>query len=87
MYVHMKRKDLFNQTTTWYTVTEVVDKELTHGIVLRGASTKLAKELEDFIQDRNIERNFLDDKNNKDENEEENEASEVREAKTTFSLD
>lgn len=76
MYVYMKRKDLFNHTTTWYTVTEVVDKELTHGIVLRGASTKLAKELEDFIQDRNIERNFLDDKNNKDENEEENEASE-----------
>lgn len=77
----MKRKDLFNHTTTWYTVTEVINKKLTHGIELRGVSTKLAKELENFILDRNLERNFLDDKNEKDENEEENEASTVRDAK------
>lgn len=75
LFVHMKRKDLFNHTTTWYTVTEVINKKLTHGIELRGVSTKLAKELENFILDRNLERNFLDDKNEKDENEEENEAS------------
>ena len=54
---------------------------MTHGIELRGVSTKLAKELENFILDRNLERNFLDDKNEKDENEEENEASTVRDAK------
>ena len=77
----MKRKDLFNHTTTWYTVTEVINKKFTHGIELRGVSTKLAKELENFILDRNLERNFLDDKNEKDENEEENEASTVRDAK------
>lgn len=77
----MKRKDLFNHTTTWYTVTEVINKKLTHGIELRGVSTKLAKKLENFILDRNLERNFLDDKNEKDENEEENEASTVRDAK------
>lgn len=77
----MKRKDLFNHTTTWYTVTEVINQKLTHGIELRGVSTKLAKELENFILDRNLERNFLDDKNEKDENEEENEASTVRDAK------
>lgn len=77
----MKRKDLFNHTTTWYTVTEVINKKLTHGIELRGVSTKLAKELENFILDRNLERNFLEDKNEKDENEEENEASTVRDAK------
>ena len=77
----MKRKDLFNHTTTWYTVTEIINKKLTHGIELRGISTKLAKKLENFILDRNLERNFLDDKNEKDENEEENEASTVRDAK------
>lgn len=77
----MKRKDLFNHTTTWYTVTEVINKKLTHGIELRGVSTKLAKKLENFILDRNLEGNFLDDKNEKDENEEENEASTVRDAK------
>lgn len=77
----MKRKDLFNHTTTWYTVTEVINKKLTHGIELRGVSTKLAKKLENFILDRNLEGNFLDDKNEKDENEKENEASTVRDAK------
>lgn len=77
----MKRKDLFNHTTTWYTVTEVINKKLTHGIELRGVSTKLAKKLENFILDRNLEGNFLDDKNETDENEEENEASTVRDAK------
>lgn len=77
----MKRKDLFNHTTTWYTVTEVINKKLTHGIELRGVSTKLAKKLENYILDRNLEGNFLDDKNEKDENEEENEASTVRDAK------
>lgn len=80
----MKRKDLFNHTTTWYTVTEVINQKLTHGIELRGVSTKLAKELENFILDRNLEINFLEDKNEKDEkdeNEEENEASTVRDAK------
>ena len=77
----MKRKDLFNHTTTWYTVTEIINKKLTHGIELRGISTKLAKKLENFILDRNLEGNFLDDKNEKDENEEENEASTVRDAK------
>lgn len=77
----MKRKDLFNHTTTWYTVTEVINKKLTHGIELRGVSTILAKKLENFILDRNLEGNFLDDKNEKDENEEENEASTVRDAK------
>lgn len=81
LFVHMKRKDLFNHTTTWYTVTEVINKKLTHGIELRGVSTKLVKKLENFILGRNLEGNFLDDKNEKDENEEENEASTVRDAK------
>lgn len=87
LFVHMKRKDLFNHTTTWYTVTEVINQKLTHGIELRGVSIKLAKKLENFILDRNLEINFLEDKNEKDEkdekdeNEEENEASTVRDAK------
>lgn len=84
LFVHMKRKDLFNHTTTWYTVTEVINQKLTHGIELRGVSTKLAKKLENFILDRNLEINFLEDKSEKDEkdeNEEENEASTVRDAK------
>lgn len=52
-----------------------------YGIELRGVLIKLVKKFENFILDRNLERNFFDDKNEKDENEEENEVSMVRDVK------
>lgn len=81
LFVYMKRKDLFNYIIIWYIVIEVINKKLIYGIELRGVLIKLVKEFENFILDRNLERNFFDDKNEKDENEEENEVSMVRDVK------
>lgn len=81
LFVYMKRKDLFNYIIIWYIVIEVINKKLIYGIELRGVLIKLVKKFENFILDRNLERNFFDDKNEKDENEEENEVSMVRDVK------
>ena len=83
MYVQMKRKDLFNQTSTWYAVSEIIDKKLAHGIELRGVSATLAKEIENYIQEKNIETKYLEDKSHEDEDEEEHSSHSVREFKTS----
>lgn len=81
LFVYMKRKDLFNYIIIWYIVIEIINKKLIYGIELRGILIKLVKKFENFILDRNLEGNFFDDKNEKDENEEENEVSMVRDVK------
>ena len=76
MYVLVKRKDLFNDTS-WLQVVDIVDKGMAHGIELRGISMTLAEQLEEIIQARNVQTEFLEE-SHEDESEEEHEAHTVR---------
>ena len=58
MYVLVKRKDLFNDTS-WLQEVDIVDKGMAHGIELRGISMTLAEQLEGIIQARNVQTEFL----------------------------
>lgn len=79
MYVLVKRKDLFNDTS-WLQVVDIVNKGMTHGIELRGISMKLAEQLEEIIQVRNVQTEFLEE-SHKNESEEEHEGHTVRKRK------
>ena len=76
MYVLIKRKDLFNDTS-WLEVVEIVDKGMVHGIELRGMSMVLAQQLEEIIQARNVQIEFLEE-SHEGESAEEHEAHTVR---------
>ena len=84
MYVQMKRKDLFNDSSPWFKVVEIVEKKMAHGIELRGASISLEKEIESYIQEKNVETEFLEDKTHELEDEEEHDEHLVREFKVTL---
>ena len=58
MYVLVKRKDLFNDTSS-LEVVDVVKKGMAHGIELRGISMALAEQLEEIIQMNNVQTEFL----------------------------
>jgi len=67
MYALLRRKDLFNGS--WFEVAEIVQKELSHGIVLSGASIALATEFKDMIRDRDVQSEFLLHEGEEDEEE------------------
>lgn len=66
MYAQMRRKDLFNGS--WFEVSEIVEKEISHGIVLSDATMTLAEKFKEIIRDKNVQTEFL---SHEDEHEEE----------------
>lgn len=76
MYVLVKRKDLFNDTS-WLQVVDIVDRGMAHGIELRGTSMTLAEQLEGIIQARNVQTEFLAE-SHENETDEEHDAHTVR---------
>ena len=59
MYTPVGRKDLFNDS--WFEISEIVDKGISHGIALSGISETLAKDFQEMIRDRNVQTKFLTD--------------------------
>jgi len=58
MYLPVKRKDLFNNS--WFVVNELLEAEITHGVLLQGAGvSKLAKEMKNLILTNNIQTKYL----------------------------
>ncbi|XP_078354170.1 uncharacterized protein LOC144638790 isoform X2 [Oculina patagonica] len=58
MYVPVKRKDLFNDS--WFEVTDFLEAEITHGVLLEGKSvSKLANEMKNLIVKKNIQTEYL----------------------------
>ena len=57
MYLPSKRSDLFNGT--WFKVVQLVEVDISHGIVLRGDAIKMHKALKDFIAQNNVQSNYL----------------------------
>ena len=57
MYLPSKRSDLFNGT--WFKVAQLVEVDISHGIVLRGDAIKMHKALKDFIAQNNVQSNYL----------------------------
>lgn len=62
MYLPVKRKDLFNNS--WFVVNELLEAEITHGVLLQGAGvSKLAKEMKNLILTNNIQTKYLTQQN------------------------
>lgn len=62
MYLPLKRKDLFNNS--WFVVDELLEAEITHGVLLQGAGvSKLAKEMKNLILTNNIQTKYLTQQN------------------------
>lgn len=62
MYVPVKRKDLFNNS--WFVVTDLLEAEITHGVLLQGAGvSKLGKEMKNLIMTNNIQTKYLTQQN------------------------
>ena len=62
MYLPVKRKDLFNNS--WFEVRELLQVEITHGVLLQGAGvSKLAKEMKNLILTDNIQTKYLTQQN------------------------
>jgi len=59
MYTPIRRKDLFNGS--WFEISEIVNKGISHGIALGGISETLAKDFQEMIRDRNVQTKFLTD--------------------------
>ena len=57
MYLPLKRTDLFNGT--WFEVAQLVEADISHGIILRGEAMKMHKVLEAFIAQNNVQSNYL----------------------------
>ena len=57
MYAPVKRKDLFNGS--WFEVSEIIDKGISHGISLGGVSVALAKDFQEMIRDKHVQTEFL----------------------------
>jgi len=57
MYLPLKRSDLFNGT--WFKVAQLVEVDISHGIVLQGEAIKMHKALKDFIAQNNVQSNYL----------------------------
>lgn len=59
MYVPVKRKDLFNGS--WFEVSNVLEGEIQHGVLLQGEAVKLASEMKTLTLKNNIETTYLQD--------------------------
>lgn len=57
MYVPVKRKDLFNGS--WFHVSDFLEGEIAHGILLQGEGVSLAKQLKNVMEVNNVEAEFL----------------------------
>ena len=57
MYVPVKRKDLFNGS--WFDVTDVIEADIQHGVLLQGEGVKLAREMKTLIIKNNIQTKYL----------------------------
>ena len=57
MYVPVKRKDLFNGS--WFHVTDFLEGEISHGVLLQGEAVMLAREMKSLIVKNNIQTQFL----------------------------
>lgn len=57
MYVPVKRKDLFNGS--WFHVSDFLEGEIAHGILLQGEGVSLAKQLKNVMEVNNAEAEFL----------------------------
>ncbi|KAL9950402.1 hypothetical protein ACROYT_G042890 [Oculina patagonica] len=57
MYLPSKRTDLFNGT--WFEVVQLVEADISHGIILRGEAMKMHKALEAFIAQNNVQSDYL----------------------------
>ena len=57
MYVPVKRKDLFNGS--WFHVSDFLEGEIAHGILLQGEGVSLAKQLKNVMDVNNVEAEFL----------------------------
>ena len=66
MYAPVIRTDLFNGS--WFEVAQIVENEISHGLVLSGEAMALAKDFEEMIRDKNVQSEFL---SHSDEDEEE----------------
>ena len=76
MYAPVRRLDLFNGT--WFEVTEIVEKEISHGIILNGdKAMALVKDLEEVIRNDDIQSKFLVHENEEDEDHGHHETHEV----------
>lgn len=76
MYAPVRRLDLFNGT--WFEVTEIVEKEISHGIILNGdKAMALGKDLEEAIRNDDVQSKFLVHENEEDEDHGHHEAHEV----------
>lgn len=71
MYVPVKRKDLFNGS--WFHVSDFLEGEIAHGILLQGEGVSLAKQLKNVMEVNNVEAEFLkqDDEATEESEEEE----------------
>lgn len=59
MYVPVKRKDLFNGS--WFEVSNVLEGEIQHGVLLQGEGVKLASEMKTLTLKNNIQTTYLQD--------------------------
>lgn len=59
MYVPVKRKDLFNGS--WFEVSDVLEGEIQHGVLLQGEGVKLASEMKTLTLKNNIQTTYLQD--------------------------
>lgn len=76
MYAPVRRLDLFNGT--WFEVTEIVEKEISHGIILNGdKAMALVKDLEEVIRNHDVQSKFLVHENEEDEDHGQHETHEV----------
>ena len=57
MYVPVKRKDLLNESLL--EVSELLEAQIYHGVLLRGDSVKLASTMKKSITENNVQSNYL----------------------------
>lgn len=67
MYTPLKRKDLFNGT--WFEVAKLLETEISHGVLLQGGAVNIADELLKIIVAKNVQTEYLQDRNDKQRNE------------------
>ena len=56
-YTPVKRKDLFNGS--WFEVAELFEAKISQGLILQGSSMHLADELSKLIVAKNVQTNYL----------------------------
>ena len=59
MYVPVKRKDIFNGS--WFEISDLLEGELQHGVLLQGDGVRLAQEMKTLIIKNNLQTKYLQD--------------------------